>query len=335
MIDLRSDTVTKPTDAMRRAMMEAEVGDDVYRDDPTTLRLEAEAARLTGKEDALFVPSGTMGNQLAVMTHTSRGDEVILDQHCHIVEHEVGAAAVLSGVNLRTLPSVRGAMDPAAVAAAVRDTEDIHVPRSRLLCLENAHGGGQVLPLSYMREMRAVANAHGLAVHLDGARLFNAAAVLGCEASEIVSHVDSVMFCLSKGLCAPVGSLLCGDRAFIARARKYRKLLGGGMRQTGILAAAGLLSLGEMRARLPEDHRNARLLADRLSALPGFAVEPPQINMVFFRLPARLSAEAFHAGLLRQGVITNPAMGGEVRLLTHHGVTEADVSAVADLIAAM
>lgn len=333
MIDLRSDTVTRPTEAMRRAMAAAEVGDDVYGDDPTVNRLEEEAARLVGHEAALFVPSGTMGNQLAVMTHTRRGDEVILDGECHIVVHEVGAAAVLSGVSLRTLVSKNGRMDISDVYDASRDPEDIHAPRSRLLCLENAHGGGDVLPLSYMQEMRAAASDLGLFVHLDGARLFNASAVLGCAPADIAACADSVMFCLSKGLAAPVGSLLCGKREFVETARKNRKLLGGGMRQAGILAAAGLVAL-EGRGRLPEDHRTARILYEGLAALPGFAVKEPRINMVFFRLPkAMRPGRDFYEGLLDAGILTNPpSPGGEMRVVTHYEVSEPDVYRVLDAV---
>ena len=334
MIDLRSDTVTHPTSAMRRAMAEAVVGDDVYGDDPTVNRLQAEAAQLTGHEDALLVVSGTMGNQLALMAHTDRGDEVILDEQCHIIGHEVGAPAVLSGVNLRALPSRRGCMSPEDVRRAFRDPDDIHVPRSRLFCLENAHSTGTVPPLSYMREMSALARELGLAVHLDGARLFNAAAVLKRDPSELAQCADSVMFCLSKGLCAPVGSMLCGNRAFIAKARKYRKLLGGGMRQAGILAAAGLLAISpEMRGRLEEDHENARRLYSGLSGLFS-SMRAPDINMVYFSLAdSGISPESLINAFAAADILFNPpSASGEVRLVTHHGVSAADINKVIEVI---
>jgi len=334
MIDLRSDTVTHPTQAMRHAMAEAVVGDDVYGDDPTVNRLQAEAAQLTGHEDALLVVSGTMGNQLALMAHTDRGDEVILDEQCHIIGHEVGAPAVLSGVNLRALPSRRGCMSPEDVRRAFRDPDDIHVPRSRLLCLENAHSTGTVPPLSYMREMSALARELGLAVHLDGARLFNAATVLKCDPSELAQCADSVMFCLSKGLCAPVGSMLCGSKAFIAKARKYRKLLGGGMRQAGILAAAGLLAISpEMRERLEEDHANARRLYTGLSGLFS-NMQAPDINMVYFSLAnSGISPESLINVFSAADILFNPpSSSGEVRLVTHYGVSTADVDRVIEVI---
>ena len=233
-IDFRSDTVTHPTPAMRQAMFEAAVGDDVYQDDPTTNELERLAAEMLGMEAALFVPSGTMGNQLAVMTHTRRGDEAIVSIGCHIFEHEVGAASVLSGVTLHPLTFPNGVYDAAMIEGAIR-SDDIHEPPTTLICLENALANGRVVPVETMREIREMANAHGIAVHMDGARLFNAATALGVDVKELTACVDSVSCCLSKGLCAPVGSVLCGSAEFIARARRNRKLLGGGMRQTGIL----------------------------------------------------------------------------------------------------
>ena len=273
MIDLRSDTVTKPTQAMRDAMSAAAVGDDVYGDDPTVNKLEIEAASRMGKEAALFVPSGTMGNQIALMTHCRRGDEALLDGQCHIAVHEVGAAAVLSGVTLHTVPSQNGSMLLNDLNVAYRDP-DIHYPEPSLLCLENAHSFGTVMSLREMNQYWDWAKARGLAVHLDGARVFNAAVHLRCEAARIAQFADSVMFCLSKGLCAPVGSVLCGTANFIARARKHRKLLGGGMRQAGVLAAAGLVALRDMTARLGEDHARA----GRLSALLSGCLPKLRIN---------------------------------------------------------
>ncbi|MBP7402656.1 MAG: threonine aldolase family protein, partial [Clostridia bacterium] len=254
-IDLRSDTVTHPTAAMRQAMATAAVGDDVYGDDPTVLALESLAASVTGKESALFVPSGTMGNQLALAVHVRRGEEVVLPENCHVVQHEAGAAAYIAGAQLRCLPASRGIpMAAEAVERAVRKTpDDLHTPRTALITYENADSDGCVRQLAYMDVIRGIADRYGLPVHLDGARLFNAAAALGVRACDIAARADSVMFCLSKGLCAPVGSMLCGTRTFVERARRIRKMLGGGMRQAGILAAAGLVALDTMTGRLGED----------------------------------------------------------------------------------
>ena len=330
-IDLRSDTVTRPTQEMREAMFRAEVGDDVYGDDPTVNRLEEYAAKLVGKEDALLVPSGTFGNQLALLTHCQRGDEVILDEECHIVAHEVGAAAVIAGVNLRPLASRHGELDPEAVKERIR-SKDIHHPRTGLICLENAHSNGQVGSLSYMSRIYQLAQEHRLPVHLDGARVFNAAAYLKVDPREITRNCDSVMFCLSKGLCAPVGSILAGSKEFIAAARKGRKLMGGGMRQAGILAAAGLVALEKMRLRLTEDHINAVRLGEQLRKIPGIKVdvEKIHINMVFADLtgletdPLRLTES-----LLQRGIRINPPHRGILRLVTHYWVNTADIDYVA------
>jgi threonine aldolase len=316
-------------------MANAPVGDDVYGNDPTVSELEALAADLTGKEAGLFVASGTMGNQLAVMTHTRRGDEILCDAECHIVQHEVGAAAVLSGVTVRCVPSERGRMDPHAVRAAVR-AQDIHYPPTTLLCLENAHSLGAAVPLAYLAEMRGIADEHGLRVHMDGARLFNAAHALGCTPREIAGYADSVTFCLSKGLCAPVGSVLCGPADFVARARKNRKLLGGGMRQAGILAAAGLIALREMTARLGEDHRLARLFEELLGEIPGVAVQTGDVNLVFFRVPPRQNA-ALYAAMMGNGFLCNPGEpDGTWRFATHRWVSEPEVrdaaAAVRDVV---
>ncbi|HLN62264.1 MAG TPA: threonine aldolase family protein, partial [Symbiobacteriaceae bacterium] len=244
-IDLRSDTVTVPTPEMRRAMFEAEVGDDVYGEDPTVNQLQVEAALLLGKEAALFVPTGTQGNQIAIMAHTQRGDEVICEAESHVFYYEQAGIAALSNCQVRTIPGFRGAMDPAAVEAAIRAAGDVHFPRTGLICVENTHNrsGGCILPQANLEAIAAVARRHGIPVHMDGARLFNAAVAQGRPVADVVAPVDSVMFCLSKGLAAPVGSMLVGSAAFIARAKRARKLLGGGMRQAGILAAAGLVSL--------------------------------------------------------------------------------------------
>lgn len=324
-LDFRSDTVTHPTPAMREAMYRAEVGDDVYRDDPTTNRLEALAAELLGMEAALFVPSGTMGNQLALMTHTQRGQEAIVSAESHIFIHEVGAAAVLSGLNLRQVVFPKGIYDPTLIEAAIR-ADDIHEPPTALICLENALANGRVVPLETMREIHALAQARNIPVHLDGARIFNAALSLGVEAKDLTACVDSVSCCLSKGLCAPVGTVLCGRADWIARARKNRKMLGGGMRQTGILAAAGILALTEMPRRLGEDHENAQHLARLLLEVPGVTVEPEsvQINMVFadFDWP---DLSQLPEWLKERGIIIGGYTGPELRFVTHYGITKEDV----------
>ena len=258
LIDLRSDTVTKPTSAMRQAMATAEVGDDVYEEDPTVRRLEALGAEMIGKEAALFVPSGTMGNQIAAMTHLNRGDEVILEAESHIFYYEVGGLALLSGAQARPLPGRRGFMEPEQITHAIRE-ENIHFPRTGLLCLENTHNraGGAVLTPEQTKAMAEAGRQKGIPVHLDGARIFNAAIALGIDVRELTAPVDSVMFCLSKGLGAPVGSILAGSKCFITHARKNRKVLGGGLRQSGVLAAAGLIALEQMVERLAEDHDHA------------------------------------------------------------------------------
>jgi threonine aldolase len=333
-IDLRSDTVTKPTPEMRRAMLEAEVGDDVYGEDPTVNQLEAEAAALLGKEAALFVPTGTQGNQVAILTHTQRGDEVIMEAESHVFYYEVGGIAALSGCQTRPLPGFRGAMDPDQVAAAIR-SDNIHFPRTGLVCVENTHNrsGGCILPPENVAAIAEVAHARGVPVHMDGARIFNAAVALGRPAAELVAPVDSVMFCLSKGLAAPVGSMLVGSREFIARARRYRKLLGGGMRQVGVLAAAGLVALRTMIDRLAEDHANARRLAEGLSAIPGLQVEHEtvQTNMVMFDiLDRRWDAAALSGALSRAGVLCNAVGPRRIRLVTHKDVAGADIPEALD-----
>lgn len=326
-IDLRSDTVTQPTDLMREAMAKAIVGDDVYGDDPTICLLEKKAAEYVGKEAALFVPSGTMGNQLAVMTHTNRGNEIIAEENCHIVQHEVGATAVLSGVQLRTIRGNKGVMDPKDVSKAIRE-DDIHYPQTGLICMENALSNGTVVPLARMKEIYDIAKKNNIPVHLDGARLFNAAVSLGVDAAQITQYTDSVMFCLSKGLCAPVGSMLAGSKQFIDIARKNRKLLGGGMRQAGILAAAGLIALEKMSERLYIDHDNARYLAKCLVEISGIKVthEDIHINMVFFDMEETgVSSEKLVAELLGKGIKINGIEGGLMRYVTNNDVTKEDI----------
>jgi len=332
-IDLRSDTVTQPTQAMREAMLVAPVGDDVYGDDPTMNELEAYAAQLVHKEAALFVPSGTMGNQLALMTHTQRGDEIITGSHNHIVIHEVGAIPVLSGAGVRTINHPDDFITPSQLIRAIR-SNDIHEPRSTVLSMENALSNGKVMPLNLMKENYEIAKAHGLKVHLDGARLFNAATALNVEATELTQYCDSVMFCLSKGLCAPIGSILAGPKDFIQKARKNRKLLGGGMRQAGFLAAAGLIALKEMRLRLQEDHDNAKYLAQKLldSGLVTLNIEDVQINMVFFEfIDPHFNHDDFPAYLLKNGVKINPDFP-TYRFVTHYWISKEDIDFVVDLI---
>ena len=338
-VDLRSDTVTLPTGEMLRAMAAAELGDDVYGEDPTVRRLEESAAVKMGKEAALFVPTGTMGNGVAVLTHTHRGDEVICDRRSHVYDAEVGGLAVLAGVQARPLESAKGLLTPGQVASAIRP-EDVHFPRSRLLCLENAHnfGGGTVAPPALMRDLCATAHRGGLAVHLDGARIFNAAIAAGVPASHLAEPVDSVMFCLSKGLSAPVGSVLAGKAEWIAEARRARKLLGGGMRQAGVLAAAGIVALETMVERLGEDHIRARRLAEGLAQVPGLLVdlETVQTNMVFVDVTAAGSdldpsddssalAAAFVRGLADRDVLASAVGRRRVRFVTHRHVDDGGV----------
>lgn len=333
-IDFRSDTVTWPTPAMRQAMHTAPLGDDVYGEDPTVNRLEALAAAKTGKEAALFVASGTMGNLTAILSHTTRGDEAIVGDAYHTYCWEAGGMATLGGVVPHPLPvDAEGRMANDAIESAVRG-DDPHWPRSRLILVENSVGGryGNALPPSYFANIRRMADKHGLAVHLDGARLFNAAVALGIDASEIVQHVDSVSFCLSKGLCAPVGSLLCGSAEFIHRARRVRKSLGGGMRQAGVLAAAGIVALEQMIDRLAEDHANAQRLAHGLAQIPGIEVDVDRVvtNMVFFQLAddVPFSAEAIATTMRKRDNIWVGAEGSRLfRAVTHYWVDEDAVAA--------
>lgn len=329
LIDLRSDTVTHPTDEMREAMFKAAVGDDVYGDDPTVNELEAFAADIAGKEAALFVPSGTFGNQLALFSHCQRGNEVILGDDCHIVQHEVGAASVIAGVQLRTLRTDKGVLDPVHVEGTVRG-KDLHFPETGLICLENAHSNGRVIPLDNMSAIYNTARSHNIPVHLDGARLFNAAGYLKVDARQITCNCDSVMFCLSKGLCAPVGSMLAGTKEFIEKARKKRKLMGGGLRQAGFLAAAGLVALRTMRERVEEDHAHALLLAGELAKIPGVVVNTDDIhiNMVYFKLDFPFNDEYLVAELRKQDILINPAENGIYRFVTHYWITPKDAQHV-------
>ncbi len=338
MIDLRSDTVTHPTPAMRRAMADAEVGDDVYDEDPTVRRLEELAAGRLGREASVFVPTGTMGNQIAVHLHTHPGSEVIIEARGHIFNFEMGAMAVWSGALPRPLTTAGGFLEPAQVEAAIHPPVSYQTP-TRLLCLENTHNLWSGLPMdaARTRALAAVAHDHGLKVHLDGARLFNAAAALGTSAAELAVGCDTVMFCLSKGLASPVGSLLVGDADLVAEARRVRKLFGGGMRQVGVLAAAGIVSLTEMVDRLGEDHRRAAALAEGLAGLPAVDVDPAAIhsNIVVFRLrpervpgPRELTpAQRLVTGLKERGVLCGAFGPTDVRMVTHYEIGDADVTA--------
>jgi threonine aldolase len=322
LIDLRSDTVTRPTEAMRRAMFEAPVGDDVFGEDPTVNRLEEYVADLLGKEAALYAPSGTMTNQVGVQVNTNRAEEVLLHEGSHIFVYEAGAPAMLSGVQLRTLPGENGVIDPETVRAAVRP-EDVHFPRSRLLCLENTHNtsGGKVFPLEDFAAVAATAKELGLKVHLDGARLFNAQAATGVAASEWCAHADTVSVCSSKGLGAPVGSLLAGNEETIGVARRSRKALGGGMRQAGIIAAASLYAFENHVDRLAEDHAHARKLARGLREA-GYEAREPETNLV---LVAVDDPSEFLLTLAREGVLATPGKPGFVRFCTHLDVGEREI----------
>ena len=327
-IDLRSDTVTQPTDAMRQAMLHAEVGDDVYGEDPGVNALEAFGARLLGKQAALFVPSGTMSNLLAVMSHCQRGEGAILGNAAHIYRYEAQGSAVLGSVALQPLPMQRDgtlAFDDIKAALA---PDDAHFVQTRLICLENTHNG-KVLPLSYLQEMGAFVAERGLKLHLDGARLFNAAVASETSVEVIAASFDSISICLSKGLGAPVGSLLVGSHDFIARARRLRKMLGGGMRQAGILAQAGLFALEQHVTRLADDHRRANRLAEGLAALPGIELDLSlvQSNMVFLRLREGESAPLL-AFMKERGILFSGY--GELRLVTHLQINDDDIEEVID-----
>lgn len=346
-IDLRSDTVTRPTDEMRRAMAAAEVGDDVFGDDPTVNALEARAAELLGKEAGLFVASGTMGNLVSLLAHLPRGHEAIAGYQTHTVQDEAGGHAVVAGTTIRALRErPDGTLDPSEVADAFRDPDDAHEPITGLVVLENAHAHsmGQPLPPTYTATIAAIARERGVPLHIDGARLFNAAVALGVAPRDLADPADSVTFCLSKGLACPVGSVVVGSRAFIARARRARKLVGGGMRQAGILAAAGLVALRDgdagMIARLAEDHAHARWLAEGLAALDGIRspgdiaqpgdgpLDPRRVatNFVLFRVDR--DRGAFLAALRARGVAMVEYPHGQIRAVTHHGITSADIDRV-------
>ena len=329
-IDLRSDTVTLPTAAMREAICNAELGDDVFEEDPTTIRLEEMAAERMGKEAAMLVASGTMGNLVCVLSHCNRGDEVILGDQSHTFLYEGGGIAALGGVHPHTIANQPdGTLRLEDIAGAIR-ADNVHFPRSRLISLENTHNrcGGAPLTGDYTEQVATLAHDHGLLLHLDGARIFNAAVALGLDVKELTRHVDSISFCLSKGLSAPVGSLICGSKEFVAEARRNRKALGGGMRQCGIIAAAGIEALENMTERLSEDHDNARRLAQGIAEIPGLSIEPERVqtNIVFFDLiDETLSAEQLVVKLADKGVKILQLGPTRLRAVTHYGISAEDI----------
>nr|NNM91661.1 aminotransferase class I/II-fold pyridoxal phosphate-dependent enzyme [Bacilli bacterium] len=337
MIDLRSDTVTKPTPAMRAAMANAEVGDDVYGEDVTMRKLEETAAQLFHKEAAIFVTSGTQGNQVAVLTHMKRGEEVIVEADSHVFYYELGAMSSLAGVQVRQVPGVRGQMAPHDVEKAIRK-ENIHFPRTSLICLENTHNraGGAVLPLSHMQAIADLAKAHHLPVHLDGARIFNASVAAGVSLGAYGDTVDTLQVCLSKGLAAPVGSLLVGPKAFIEEAKRWRKAFGGGLRQSGVLAAPGLIALTEMVDRLADDHRRAKELANAFANMAGLRVDLSTVmtNIVIIDInELTCTSDAFLQELLTNGVIASDFDDGKIRFVTHLGIEDEDITRTIDIVA--
>jgi len=335
-IDLRSDTVTLPTPAMRAAIAVAELGDDVFGEDPTVNRLEQMAAEMMGKEAALFVVSGTMGNLVSLLAHCGRGDEVILGDRSHTYMFEQGGMAALGGITPWAIPNQPdGTLRLDDIRSSIR-ADNPHFPRTRLVCLENTHNmcGGMPISAEYTDEVSELAHAHGIGVHLDGARIFNAAAALGVDVLDLVRNVDSITFCLSKGLCAPVGAMVCGKAEFIGEARRMRKVVGGGMRQAGILAAAGVVALEDMTSRVEDDHRRARRLAKGLAEVPGIEVDPHASNILYFRLSggASITQDEVVQGLANRGVRLMGRLDGRFRAVIHYWITDDDVEAT---IAAM
>ena len=329
-VDLRSDTLTQPTDTMRQAMANAEVGDDVFGEDPTVNRLEEMAAKRLGKEAALYVSSGTMGNLASLMAHCGRGDEIILGSQAHTFRAEQGGSAALAGIHPWTITNQPdGTLDLEEIKFAIRD-DNIHFPRTRLIILENTHNGcsGYPLDADYMKAVKEIAHQHNLKIHVDGARIFNAAVALNMEPKDLVADADSISFCLSKGLAAPVGSVICGTQDFIAKARRARKVVGGGMRQAGVLAAAGIVALNEMVNRLAEDHANAKKLAAGLSEIPGLSIDPDQIhtNIIYFGVEREdLTSAEFTQQVDAAGVRMLPMGPQKVRAVTHYHITPEDI----------
>ncbi len=336
MIDLRSDTVTRPTPAMKQAMVEAIVGDDVLGDDPTVLELEALSAKMLGMEAALFVPSGTMGNQIAIATHTRPGEAMIAEEEAHVVYYEVGAPAVFAGLITQTMPSDRGIMDPDYVEKRIMKS-NLHTPGTSLLCLEDTHNraGGSIYPLEILSRFREVSDRHGLKLHLDGARVFNAAVAQGIDISEISKHFHTVNFCLSKGLRAPIGSVLCGPAEFIERAKFWRKRMGGGMRQSGILAACGLVALRENIARLAEDHARAKQLAIGLGELKGICTDPERTETNIVLVYTEASASVWQDKLAEKGVACFAVASNRLRLVTHGDFNDAQLASTIEAFAAV
>ncbi len=335
-IDLRSDTVTRPTPAMRAAMNVAEVGDDVFHEDPTVLKLEAKVADLLGKEAALFVPSGTMSNQIAVKIHTQPGDEIYCDVNCHIYQYEVGGPAVLSGVTCRTFDGEHGILDLAQMQDKIHPEND-HLTRTRMVCLENTHnrGGGKIYPIEKIAPISRWARQHGLIMHLDGARLWNAIVATGTSGKDWAKHFDTVSVCFSKGLGAPIGSALTGPAELIAKARKVRKLFGGGWRQAGMIAAGALYALEHHIERMADDHRHAQILAEAIRNTPGLRLDPVDVdtNLVWFHLDPDLgTAKEVTAQLKQQGVLVHAAGPYKIRACTHLDVSAAQAEEAADKI---
>lgn len=326
--DFRSDTVTKPTEKMREAMFKAVVGDDVCGDDPTVKELEDIAAKKTGKEAALFVPSGTFGNQLCIRTHTSLGDEIILSEQSHIIKHEAGALSVVSSVQSLTIDTQGSYLTDKHIEKRIRP-DDLHYPKTGLICLENALANGTVMPISEMRRVYELSRKYNVPIHLDGARLFNAAVSLNVEAQDIAKYCDSVMFCLSKGLSAPIGSVVCGNKEFIEKAHKNRKIMGGAMRQVGIIASAGIIAINDMTKRLHEDHDNARHLAKLLSQIDEIDIDinSVQINMVFFSLnsKAKINNDILVQSLIEKGYKLYPPEDNIIRLVTNNDNDRKDI----------
>ncbi len=332
-VDLRSDTLTRPTSSMLKAMAEAQVGDDVFGEDPSINKLEKMAADRLGKEAALFVASGTMGNLVSLLAHCGRGDEIILGNLSHTFFFEQGGSAAVGGIHPRTVANQPdGTLALPEIEAAVR-SDNIHFPLTRLIVLENTHNlcGGYPLDLEYMRAVGDIARRHGLKIHVDGARIFNAAVALNVKVDQLAMEADSVSFCLSKGLAAPVGSMVCGTRDFIDQARRARKVLGGGMRQAGVLAAAGIVALNEMVDRLADDHANARKLADGLAEVPGLSIDPTQIktDIVYFEVQRDdMTSDELVGRLEAQGVRMLPVGPGRIRAVTHYHITSDDIDYV-------
>ena len=320
-VDLRSDTVTRPTPEMYEAMMSAPLGDDVLGDEPTVTKLEQLAAKMVGKEQALFVPSGTMGNQIAIATHTKPGDAIIVEEGAHVIYYEVGAPAMFANVLTWTLPSDKGVMDPVTVEKRITSA-NLHTPGTTLICLENTHNraGGTIIPVGHLAEYRRIADKHGLKIHVDGARIFNAAVALGLPVADLCKDVDTVNFCLSKGLRSPVGSILAGPAEFIDRARIWRKRMGGGLRQSGVLAACGIVSLTKMVDRLAEDHSHAHYLAVEIGKLNGFTTDPDNTPTNICLIGTETPAAEWCAKLQDQGIWCFPVAENRMRLVTHADV---------------